>query len=196
MSVTLRKKSISRGKRKSLYLDFYPPIRHTDTGLLTRREFLNLYLFDKPVTNADKEYNSKTLLLAQNVCAKRLIDIKIINMDFWLTQEKMEISLILQKYCSQKKGTNADGWDMSWRYLESYTGAHLTFRDLTSDFCEEYRDYLLSGPGIGAYKKPIGTNTAGSYFGKFRSVLKIVYKSKLIDEDLYNEATPIEEVES
>ena len=41
--VKLRQKAIS-GNRQSLYLDFYPAIVHPETGELTRREFLNLFL--------------------------------------------------------------------------------------------------------------------------------------------------------
>ncbi len=33
--------------RKSLYLDYYPPITHPQTGKLTRREFLNLFIYDE-----------------------------------------------------------------------------------------------------------------------------------------------------
>ena len=44
--VTLRQKPIS-GNRLSLYLDFYPPVKHMETGELTRREFLNLFIFNE-----------------------------------------------------------------------------------------------------------------------------------------------------
>lgn len=44
--VTLRQKPMS-GNRQSLYLDFYPPIRHPETGELTRREFLNLFIYNE-----------------------------------------------------------------------------------------------------------------------------------------------------
>ncbi len=44
--VKLRSKSIS-GNRKGLYLDFYPPIPHPETDLPTRREFLNMFLYDE-----------------------------------------------------------------------------------------------------------------------------------------------------
>ena len=53
IKVTLRDKPISKG-RKSLYLDFYPPISHPETGKPTRREFLGLYTFEKPKTSTDK----------------------------------------------------------------------------------------------------------------------------------------------
>ena len=43
IKIKLRQKSIS-GNRQSLYLDFYPAIQHPETGKLTRREFLNMFL--------------------------------------------------------------------------------------------------------------------------------------------------------
>jgi integrase len=44
IKVHLRSKKISKG-RLSLYLDFYPSIKHPKTGKLTRREFLKMYLY-------------------------------------------------------------------------------------------------------------------------------------------------------
>lgn len=46
VKVHLRQKPIS-GNRQSLYLDFYPPIPHPESNNLTRREFLNLYLYNE-----------------------------------------------------------------------------------------------------------------------------------------------------
>lgn len=44
--IKLRQKPIS-GNRQSLYLDFYPAIVNQETGELTRRDFLGLYLKDE-----------------------------------------------------------------------------------------------------------------------------------------------------
>lgn len=46
IKVKLRQKAIS-GNRHSLYLDFYPPITNFETGEKTRREFLNLFIFNE-----------------------------------------------------------------------------------------------------------------------------------------------------
>ena len=43
VKVTLRQKPIQQN-RQTLYLDFYPPIPHPETGEPTRREFLGLYV--------------------------------------------------------------------------------------------------------------------------------------------------------
>ncbi len=46
IKVKLRTKQIS-GNRESLYLDFYPAIRNDETGELTRRQFLGLFLVNE-----------------------------------------------------------------------------------------------------------------------------------------------------
>lgn len=97
--VKLRQKNISKG-RKSLYLDFYPPIPHPETGELTRRKFLGMYLFIdksdlkkeistkkkkgqnidnlqvaykelKPLTPVEKLHNTETLKIAESIRQKR-----------------------------------------------------------------------------------------------------------------------------
>lgn len=68
--VKLRQKVIS-GTRQSLYLDFYPPIRHPETGEPTRREFLGLYLYDKAKNPIDKQHSKETLQLAEQIRQKR-----------------------------------------------------------------------------------------------------------------------------
>ncbi|WHF51850.1 site-specific integrase [Chryseobacterium gotjawalense] len=94
--VALRQKTISKG-RKSLYLDFYPPIINAETGEPTRREFLGLYLFIdkaelkkemqskgkskevieqlqkdlKPLTSTEKKHNEETLKIAESIRQKR-----------------------------------------------------------------------------------------------------------------------------
>ncbi|GAB3987782.1 hypothetical protein GCM10028807_09020 [Spirosoma daeguense] len=70
MKVTLREKPIGSG-RKSLYLDFYPPISHPETGKPTRREFLGLYVYDKPRLELERRHSKETRLLGENICAKR-----------------------------------------------------------------------------------------------------------------------------
>ena len=85
--VKLRQRVIT-GKRQSLYLDFYPPIPHPETGEPTRREFLGLYLFDKPKNPFDKLSNKESKQLAENIRAKRQIEIQTGNYGFLNTKLK------------------------------------------------------------------------------------------------------------
>jgi hypothetical protein len=70
IKVKLRSKDITKG-RKSLYLDFYPPIPHPTKGSLTRREYLGLYVPAKPKTPLEKDYKKETLLLGEQIRQKR-----------------------------------------------------------------------------------------------------------------------------
>ena len=63
IKVKLRKKPISEN-RQSLYLDFYPPIPHFQTGESTRREFLGLYIHNQSNNPLDKKHNKETLQIA------------------------------------------------------------------------------------------------------------------------------------
>src|SRR5690606_12832597 len=144
MTVKLRMKKISNGM-SSLYLDFYPPILHPDTGKLTRREFLKIYIYQKPENNLERSHNKQMILLGQNVCAKRIIEVQHQRYNF-LSEAKRNGNFLdfFKNIAARKSGGNADGWDMSWRYFEYYSGSDLRFSDLTEDFCLEYRDFLLS----------------------------------------------------
>src|SRR5690606_39007384 len=143
--VKLRQKAIS-GNRQSLYLDFYPPIPHPDTGALTRREFLGLYIFDKPKTPIDKQSNKETLQLAENIRAKRQIEIQAGNYGFLSTKLKAETDFVqyFKQIVETKTGDNKNGWQTAFNYFEMFTGGKLTLSNLNENLCNEFRDYLLT----------------------------------------------------
>lgn len=66
--VKLRKKPIT-GNRESLYLDFYPPIPHPETGELTRRHFLGKFLhtpIERIVKKSKKGVIKKEILVYES----------------------------------------------------------------------------------------------------------------------------------
>lgn len=76
IKVTLRQKKIT-DRRKSLYLDFYPAI--VRNGKETRREFLKMYILEKPKTPIDKAGNTETLRLAEAIRQKRENELNLPN---------------------------------------------------------------------------------------------------------------------
>ena len=62
--VTLRQEKLRSGKL-SLYLDYYPPIWNPHIKKMSRREFLDLYLFGNPKDKFELDYNEEILLQAQ-----------------------------------------------------------------------------------------------------------------------------------
>ena len=82
MKVTLREKKISDG-RKSLYLDYYPPVIRPDIGKPSRREFLGLYVYERPKNEFEKQQNKETKTLAESIRAKRQIEVQAGIYGFW-----------------------------------------------------------------------------------------------------------------
>ncbi len=183
--VKLRQKAIS-GKRKSLYLDFYPPIPHPETGKPTRREFLGLYLFDKPKP-FDKQNNKETLQLAENIRAKRQLEIQAGDYGFLTMKQKAETDFVqyFKQIVETKTGSNKNGWQTAFNYFKMFTKGKLTLSNLNENLCNEFRKYLLTAKRQrGIQSKQITQSSACAYFSKFKAVLKQAYKKGLIEKDL------------
>lgn len=88
-NVTLRSKKLANGKL-SLYLDYYPEIINPKTGKPTRREFLKLKIFENPKNEIEREHNSTQVQLAEQIRAKRLLDIR--NKEYGL-KEHMDLDI-------------------------------------------------------------------------------------------------------
>lgn len=54
--VTLRQRVYDSG-RISLYLDYYPAVRHPETMQMTRREYLGIYLYAHPKNELQRSFN-------------------------------------------------------------------------------------------------------------------------------------------
>lgn len=193
--VKLRVKPIS-GNRQSLYLDFYPPIEHPETGEPTRREFLGLYLFDKPKHPADKQHNKETKELAEQIRQKR--DNQLNKPEIYTELEKQYhkqqkaakekggkcFVQYFRELASKRKGSNTDNWISALNYLERFTGGSLKFADLTDQVCNDFREYLLTAPSARSSKTTLSQNSVASYFHKLKAALKQAYKDGYLQTDL------------
>lgn len=205
--VKLLKKPIS-GNRHSLYLDYYPPIEHPKTGKPTRREFLGLYLIDKPKNNQEKEQNKTFLAQGEAIAALRRNE--LMKEDIYSPLEKeyrkkqkaekqrAESSFLgyFEGLVRSRKGSNHDNWVSTLAHLKRYSKDNLTFADVTQRFCADFRHYLLSAPNNRGSNTPLARNSAHSYFNKFKAALKQAYKEKLLPEDLNAEIEGIKPAET
>ena len=191
ISVKLRKKPISEG-RQSLYLDFYPPIPNHDTGKLTRREFLGMYLFDKPKNPIDKLHNKETLQRAESIRQKR--ETHINKSDIYTAFEREQLLIkergkqnfveYFKKLADKRKASNHDNWVSAYKHLVAFTNGFLSFADLNQTWCNDYKDYLLTAQSNKSNKTMLSQNSAHSYFNKTKAALKQAFKDGMIQTDL------------
>lgn len=196
--VSLRQKKISKG-RKSLYLDFYPPIPHPETGEPTRREFLGLYIFEKPKTPIDKTHNAETLKIGESIRQKR--ENFLNKPEIYSQYEKEQLRLkelgeqcfveYFRKLTNKKKGSNYNSWVSSLNYLEDFTKDSLKFADLNEKIFEDFKEHLLNTKSKRSSKTTLSQNSAHSYFNKVKAALKQAYKDGILQHDLNAKISPI-----
>jgi len=198
--VKLRQKAIS-GKRHSLYLDFYPAIPHPETGKLTRRDFLGLYLFDNPKTPVDKQHNKETLEIAKQIRQKK--ENHINKPEIYTGYEKEQLKIreqgernfveYFKAIADKRKASNHDNWASAYNYLKTFTRGYLKFSDLNEIFCNDFKEHLLTTKSNKSDKVTLAQNSAVSYFNKLKAALKQAYKDGYLQTDL---SAKIEGIES
>jgi integrase len=184
VNVTLREKKLKKD-RISLYLDFYPYVPNPKTGKTTRREFLGLYIIGKPRNEVDKEQNKETRLTAEKVLAKRKL--QLANEEYGFVDKEKRKGDFVQYFKmlgEKRKGSSADNWSSALLHLEAFTGGSIRFKDITEQWCCDFRDYLLNATSRRSAKTKLATNSAVSYFTKLKAALKEAFKRGFITEDL------------
>ena len=201
--VTLRKKKISKG-RQSLYLDFYPAIPHPEKGEPTRREFLGLYIFEKPKTPIDKQHNTETLQIGESIRQKR---VNFLNKpEIYSEYEKEQLRKkelgeqcfieYFRKLANKRKASNHDNSVSALNYIEAFTNGKLKFADLNEKFLEDFKEYLPSTKSKKSDKTTLSQNSAVSYFNKIKATLKQAYKDGILQTDLNAKISPIKAAET
>ncbi|HTF19410.1 MAG TPA: site-specific integrase [Chryseolinea sp.] len=186
MKVTLRNKPISKGRR-TLYLDFYPPIINPETGKPTRREFLGLYVFAKPVGEIEREHNKETKILADSICAQRQLKVQAGNYGFLKTQQNINFANYFKNLCEQRKTSigNYDSWLSSSQHFSQFTKEQCPMETLSEKLVEGFRDHLLQANSLRNTKNTarLSQNAAHSYFNKFRAAVGYAFRENLIDSN-------------
>jgi integrase len=185
MGVHLRRRELNNGK-VSLYLDYYPPIRKGD-GAFTRREFLKRYLYSKPKDDYEKRSNKENLHFAQRIRLEREKEILYEKEGiFNPINKKRDFLEFFRKLADDRKQStgNYNNWLSALNYLKAFTGGACKMGEVTEDFCNRFKNYLLSTDIL---KKRNGLklshNSALSYFNKFCAAVKVAYDAKYFNED-------------
>ena len=178
--VSLRRKAISQG-RESLFLEFYPPIRSKSTMKLIYKEYLGIYIYQTPQNEIQKAYNQEMLLKAEGIRAIRVQS--LINEDFgFLDKRKMQDDFL--EYFRKTARFKDGKWWGTFQHFERFVNGHCTFGELDVDLVRRFGKYLERASLIKFPNKRMKRNSAAGYFSTFRALLKILYRDKLIRENI------------
>lgn len=171
MAVYLRKKTLSGG-RKSYYLDIWH-------GEKRYYEFLKLYI-TKSRNPIEKELNDRIKELAENIRAKRELDLAASDHDF-IPKFKRDIDFhayfknfhetYQNKDIRLVKGVLKYFGD----FLKDSEIKYLPIKMLDEQLCKEFKNYL---------ETKVHGETISNYFKKFRAVIQKAVKENLIQSDV------------
>jgi integrase len=198
MGVHLRRKKIANGK-ESLYLDFYPPVKGAD-GKLTRREYLNKYIYQNPKNADEKLHNKENLIIAEGIKNRR--EKEILNEQdgiFNAQNKKRDFLEFFQNLCEKRKESegNYGNWLSALQYLRAFTKGKCRMGDITPEFCVNFKEYLLHTDKLNTVKGlKLSQNSALSYFNKFRCAVNDAYEARLLNENPLRQVKGIKQKES
>lgn len=188
--MTLRQRPITNG-RISLYLDYYPAVRHPKTFKSTRREFLGIYIYAHPKNEMERDFNEDMLNNAEFIRCRRTQALINEELDIFDQYQLGEDFLAFYKEVCRTKN---DRWDIVFGHFAAFCRGRCTFGEITVDFCNKFRDYLLNET-LGKKNKRLNQNSAAMYWVAFRSLLKIAYKQKKLKTNVNDYLDSIEEQE-
>ena len=185
MKVHLRQRKQTKDGSISLYLEFYKGTTTTSDGKvknLRDYEYLNLYLIDKPKTQIDKDKNKETLKYAEDIQAKRMLEIR--NGLYGFTSEFKQSTNFIDYFTEQMEKRkqsigNYGNWDSTLKHIIKFAGTNISFREIDQDFCENFKDYLKNTAKKSS-GQPLSSGSVSSYFLKFRASLKEAVRKKII----------------
>ena len=186
VKVTLRSRPISGGRR-TLYLDYYPAVRVPETMKMIRQETLGMYIYQKPKSATQKQYNEA--MLAQTEAILRVQT--VINEEFGFL-DRHRLNLDFLKYFRKEAQKHNNVWNSSYKHFEKFVNGKCTFAQVNVDLCVKFREYLLSACRFQNRAKKLGINTASNYYRKFRGLLAIALRDKLLTKDINTSLTRIE----
>ena len=179
-SVNVRTARI-KGGRLSVYLDFYPAVRNPQTNKNTRREYLGFYIYEKPASQFQKEYNKSIMNRAELIRCRR--QEQLINSEFgFMDRETPRLDFLA--YFEKKCQGRHQKWNCAYLHFREFCKGSCTFGDITIDFCNRFRAYLLEANQIRHRTQKVSRNSAAGYFSLFRALLKEAHKERLLKENL------------
>lgn len=157
--VHLRTKKIAHGK-ESIYLDI------VKDGV-RRKEYLGLYLVPEQ-TRADKVINRATLKTAEEIKAKRLIELLEGKLNF-AGKKAAKVNLI--EWLEEQRLYYYDNDNMNYsktihnliRHLELFNAKQVTLKEVTPAFLRKFLEYLR-GDGANKYGGRLCQETIYTYF--------------------------------
>lgn len=175
MGIAIRKNKL-KNNRFNLSLDIY------QDGV-SKYENLKLYIHGNPKTKEEKEHNRSTEALAEQIKAKRILEMQDgrfnIHSGFKSQGSFIEYFKELTRQRRRSEG-NYGNWTSALKHLLRFCkGRNLKFVDCDEMFLVRFREFLLN-ENLTKSNTKLSSNSASSYLNKVKAALNQAYLDKII----------------
>ncbi|BCB43917.1 transposase [Vibrio alginolyticus] len=199
MKIFIEKRTLKADGTRTLRLIYDHGYTTKSNGSRQRKreyEVLDLFIYDKPKTPAQRKHNKEHLLLAETIKSKRLVE--------WQSQKhgfedrtKRSASFIdyFQRQIDIKEQTTSTSNHLIWlsarKHLLLYCGKHdLSFDELDKDWLDGFK-YYLTNEAKTKSDTPLSRNTQSSYFNKVRAAINEAHREGIIRDNPLSQVTSI-----
>lgn len=179
-TVTLRTRKIKGGEQLSFYLDYYPGYRDESTMKVMRHESLGIYIYAKPKSQREKDYNDRMREKAEALRCRRYESIVNERYDFF-DKERMKGDFLA--YFKQKADKKNCKWQHVYKHFARFCNDKCRFDEINVDFCNRFREYLMTAPQTIHTEHKLHINSVAGYWSTFRAVLHTAYREHKIMEN-------------
>ncbi|MFP9114429.1 site-specific integrase [Flavobacterium sp. RHBU_3] len=187
MKISLRQRVSKKTGKVTLYLEFYKGHEKLPNGKIKHLrdyEYLDYFLYEKPKNPVEKQHNKENLKSAEAVKAQKILEVQNGTYGF-NNVHKLNANFIqyFRKLTNDRleSSGNYGNWDSALKHLINYAGESVTFKQVTSEFCDGFKDYLLKAQKKTG--KALSKNSSLSYFNKFKAALTQAFDDKIINEN-------------
>lgn len=187
MQIKIKERKQTKNGKIHLYLEVYYGSYVDDNGKRKynrERTSLDLYLYDNPKSQEEKNHNKEVHKIASQIRAKTELDHHNGKYGFKSSFIKRTDFIEYFKKIVSTKNTSKNtygSWDSTLKHLTAFAGSKISFSEIDQNKCEAFKDYLVN------FKKNSGgslaSSTIASYFSKFRASLNQALKDGLINSN-------------
>ncbi|MDX3773908.1 site-specific integrase [Chromatiaceae bacterium AAb-1] len=199
MKLSIEKKPADRAGRQQLLLTRNYGSYTDESGKRIKkrkRQSLDLFIYATPKDKAQRDYNKKTLELAERIQAQAIVDLAN-NKYHFEDEAKQQQSFIdyMQQIIEEKRKTdgksNVSIWESVLIHLQRFADGHqLSFANFDAAILQDFRIYLTTTAVTKSGKK-LSSNTSSTYFNKVRAALNQAFHEGIIRRNPVNEVKSI-----
>ena len=180
------------GKMRSLFLRYYPGYRDRSTMKIRFSDSLGIYIYAKPTTKQEKEFNATMERKAEIIRCRRYEE--ILNEKYGIIDKKQQKGDFLA-YLQELANKHNEKWQNVLKHFKTFCSGKCCFGEVDVDLCRRFMEYLQNDARSLKYPdRELHTNTKANYWSTFRHMLHLAARDGKIMENPNGFLDRIEEI--